>query len=50
MVKSAANLICRVMIAVTSDPLLIFRYFVGCARNFDLMLGKLFLSGGLSED
>ena len=23
---------------------LIFRYFVGCARNFDLMLGKLFLS------
>jgi hypothetical protein len=31
------------MISVTSDPLLI-RYFVGCARNFDLMLGKLFLS------
>jgi len=23
---------------------------LGCARNFDLMLGKLFLSGGLSED
>jgi len=26
------------MISVTSDPLLIFRYFVGCKRNFDLML------------
>jgi len=26
------------MISVTSDPLLIFRYFLGCARDFDLML------------
>jgi len=32
------------MISVTSDPLLIFPYFVGCVRNFDLMLRKLFLS------
>jgi hypothetical protein len=27
-----------------SDPVLIFSYFVGCVRNFDLMLRKLFPS------